>query len=417
MKKIHNYIFILTLTLFPALGFCQENQPLTLRDCYKLALKQSELIAINSELIKQAEAHFLQALGTVLPQVSFARSEEWENSKLSPASNRSYEQKFVFQQALFTGFKEFAAMASSNFEKKQRENEKLRAQQLLFVDVSDAFYLLMEVREDLRVLETIKVALSDRISELNKRVDLGKSRTSEVVNTEVQLYTLFDQIEVVKNQELVVKELLEFMIGKPLGEIVDPGTEISLKPESEYLKMAASRADVQAADFAWQADKKNIIVAKSGFLPSVSLEGDYFNHRSSAPKDSRWDTLLSINVPIFEGTTTYGQVKEAVSLAKESELLFSRVGRVALREIHDSYVTAQTAFSRITVLKKALGSAELNYDLQTKDYELSVVNNLDVLTAIQDLYNIRRNFIRVTYECKRFYWHLLVAAGDIDVNN
>jgi hypothetical protein len=46
---------------------------------------------------------------------------------------------------------------------------------------------------------------------------------------------------------------------------------------------------------------------------------------------------------------------------------------------------------------------------------LNVVNNLDVLTAIQNLENIRRNFNHVSYESKRFYWHLLVAAGEIKV--
>src|SRR3989338_9801056 len=44
---------------------------LALSDCYSFALKQSELIAINVDLIKVTEAHFLQALSIMLPHVSF----------------------------------------------------------------------------------------------------------------------------------------------------------------------------------------------------------------------------------------------------------------------------------------------------------------------------------------------------------
>ena len=410
-------IGLIAMLIFPVFGFCaEENQPLTLKECYSLALKQSELIAVDYQHIKEAEAHFLEALGTVLPQVSFSRQETRDHSQGFPSYNRTFEQKFVFTQALFSGFKEFAGMAGSNFEKRQRENEKLRAEQLLFTDVSDAFYLLMEVREDQKTLETIRDALTDRIKNLRGRESLGKSRKSEVVSTEVQLYSLQADIESARGQELIARQLLEFLVGRHVDEIAEPGIDFSLKPESEYLAQAAIRPDVQAADFARKTDQERITVARSGLFPQVNIEGDYFTHRSSVPVDSRWETMLTIDVPIFEGTTTYGQVKEAHALAKESELLFKRAGRSAVQDIHDSYVNVQSDVARRNVLKEALKSAELNYKLQIQDYQLNVVNNLDVLTAIQTLGDMRRTFIHTLYESKRFYWQLLVAAGEISLD-
>ncbi|MCX5714813.1 MAG: TolC family protein [Candidatus Omnitrophica bacterium] len=420
MRKL---LIFLIMSIFPVAAFCAQdsdipkatdNHVLTLKDCYRLALKESEIIASDAEKIKEAEARFLEAFGTILPQISFSRSNVWRNSKRSPTYNKSFEQKFVFKQALFSGFKEFAAIAGGKFETRQRENEKLRAQQLLLVDVSDAFYLLMEEREDLKVLKTIKDAFLNRISELKDRVDLGRSRTSEVVSTETQLYSLEDQIESATNQEQVALELLEFLVGRPVNDITDAEIIPSLSPEAEYLAKASTRADVLAANFAWKVDEKGIAIAKSGFLPQVNLEGDYYAHRSSAPTDGRFDTLLTVNVPIFEGTTTYGQVKEATARARESELLFKRAERLAAQDIHDAYLNARSDLSRTVILDKALKSAEKNYSLQLEDYKLNVVNNLDVLTAIQDLEDVRRSFIHISYESKRFYWQLLAAAGEIN---
>jgi outer membrane protein len=421
--------------LLPAFSFCaevsdalkitqasktvsrDENAPLTLKDCYKLALKQSELIAVDSEKIKEAKAHFLEAFGTLLPQVSFSRLDTRQNSESSPWYNKAFEQKFVLTQTLFSGFKEFAAIAAGKFESKQRENEKLRAEQLLFVDVSDAFYLLMEEQEDLKALEAIRSVFASRINELKNRENLGKSRASEVVSTETQLYTLEDQIELVKSQEKVARDLLEFLIGRSVNETTDLDLKFSLKPESEYLAKASSRADVQAANFAWQLDQKGITVAKSGFFPQINLEADYFPHRSMLlpPTDSSWEALLTVNVPIFEGTVTYGQVKEAIAKAKESELLFKRAGRSAVQDIHDAYVNAQADLLRTGILEKALKSAEKDYELELQDYRLNVVNNLSVLTAIQNWENVRRSFIHILYESKRFYWQLLIAAGEINL--
>jgi outer membrane protein len=400
----------------PGSGQEGSGKPLELVECYNLALKQSESIAISAELIKQAEAHFLQAFGTLLPQVSFSRSQFRENSDIFPQYNKGFDQKFVFKQALFSGFKEFAGISGSDFEKKQRKNELLRAKQLLFVDVSDAFYLLMEERQDLRTLEIVKDAFTERLEELKKREKLGKSRSSEVVSTEVQLYTILDQIQSVKNQELLARELLAFLIGRPVFEIKETELNFSLKPEAEYLAKAFSRQDVLAADFAWKVSKKSVAVAKSGFLPQLNLEADYYGHRSSSPSDSKWSGQLSLDVPIFEGTTTYGQVKEAVSQARQAELAFERSKRAASQDIHDSFVNTWADFSRRVVLKKALRAAELNYQLQLQDYKLNVVNNLEVLTAIQSLEDIRRSYNHVLYESKRFYWQLLAAAGEIDLD-
>ena len=49
--------------------------PLTLSDCYQLALKQSEIIAIDEGLIRQAEARFLQALSIMMPYFSYQSKE------------------------------------------------------------------------------------------------------------------------------------------------------------------------------------------------------------------------------------------------------------------------------------------------------------------------------------------------------
>lgn len=416
MKKL---IFCLAVIfIFPAIGFCAETSetkkpPLTLIDCYRLALKQSEIIAIDAESITIAEAHFLQAFGILLPQVSFSHAETRNHSSVK-SFNKTYEAKFTFTQELFSGFKEFAGMRSSNFEKSQRQNQKWRAEQLLFVDVSNAFYLLLEFQEDIKALKTSESALKGRVKELKARQAIGKSKTSEVVTTEYQLYNIHAQIEQEENQALIVRQLLEFLVGRPVYKVGESEFDFKIKSESQYLSEAASRPDVQAANFTWKSDLEKITIARSGFLPQINLQGDYYSHRSSAPSDSKWDGILSVNVPIFEGTTVYGQVKEAKSVAKQSELLYSRAGRLALQDIQDAFVNMQTYIIRKRTLRRALKAAELSYYLQAEDYKLNVVNNLDVLTAIQNLEDIRRNYIHTSYEGKRFYWRLLVAAGELD---
>jgi outer membrane protein len=423
-------IFFLTLSQVPS-GYCADasktaagtfaapqplpadGKPLTLEECYRLALKQSELIAIDAERIKQAEAHFLSSFEELLPEVSFSRQDRRQNSKMSPTSNHGFDQKFVFSQPLFMGFKEFAGMAAGHYETKQRKNERVRAEQLLFEDVSNAFYLLIEKQEDLKVLVTINDSLSQRVKELTDRVNIGRSRASEVVNTQTQLYTFAAIIESIKAQELVARELLNFLTGVYVEKVAEAGLDIKLKTESEYLQMAFSREDVMAAYYGWRSDEKQILVTQSGFLPEITLDANRYGHRSSSPTDSRWDAAITVDIPIFEEHTTYGQMKEAIAIARESQLRFNRTKRIALQEIYNDYVNLHSAISIREAYKKAVGSAKENFSLQTRDYQQNLVSNLDVLAAIQSLGDTQRGLIHSEYECKRLYWKLMTDIGDV----
>lgn len=234
-----------------------------------------------------------------------------------------------------------------------------------------------------------------------------------MVFTESQMYNLESTMEFIKGQELIARELLEFLVGRRLGEIVETELKFNIKPEPEYLSEAYSRSDVEAAKYAWKSDEKQIMVTESGFLPQINLEASRYGHRSSSPTDARWDAMLTVDVPIFEQNTTFGAVKEAIATARSSELMFHRVKRIALQEIHSAYVNMNSSLAVYMALEKALASAEENYSLQAKDYQISVVNNLDVLTAIQNLGNVKRAHVQALYETKRFYWRLLVAAGEV----
>jgi outer membrane protein len=394
---------------------------LTLEDCYDLALKQSELIAINEDMIKTTEARFLQALSIVLPHLSFKatyfREESPPSSTPSDVASlkphTSSEGKFNVTQTLFNGFKAIAAIKGSRLEKDQRIKEKERAQQLLLVDVSNAFYLLLETRRDIKTLKMIKKALADRIRELKARENLGRSKPSEVVNAKAQYYIVQSQIEVAENQEVLVRQILEFLVGRPVGELLDTFDRyISLQDLNHYLEKSDSRPDVEAAKFAWEVAKKELQMVNSEFLPTVDLTANYYTQRTAFDKGTDWDVSIDVDVPIFNGTETLGKSREWELKADEKRLLFQRSRRSAPKDIKDAYSRLKTAIAIQESVRKAYATSRLNYHLQKKDYERSLVNNLDVLTAIQTLQDSERNYIHALYETKRLYWQFRVSIGE-----
>lgn len=396
-------------------------QPLNLKHCYDLALIRSEMIAMDTELIKQAEAHYLQALGIMLPHVGFEMTEIQQDTGKDGGSDaamigfksKTSEVGFVFRQQLFNGFKEIAAMAGSKNETSQYRYQREHAEQQLLVDVVYSFYLLAEIREDMAALRGIKGQLAHRICELRERENIGRSRYSEVVEARTQLYRVKALIEVDKNRENVARHLLEFLIGEEVGDIAyTEEAELLLFSEDEYLTKIECRPDVRALYESWQMWDKNIVVAASGSMPKVFLLGDYYTQRTGFYKNLDWDVTLNIDVPIFEGTETIGAVKQAISQANYAKLQLERKRRLAVEDIRDAYDTASSAVEIRDKYIKAFDSSQLNYSLQKKDYDMSLISNLDVLSALRTLYDSKRDYIHSAFEVKRAYFQLLFSVGE-----
>lgn len=233
---------------------------LTLSEGYRLALQRSETIAIQQERIKETEGRFLQALSGALPQASFVSSDKRQDGSGNSAFTLRNvpDRHFTFSQPLFGGFKEFAAIAASRAERRQRSHERARAEQLLLVDVAEAFYLLAQQREDLSVLESIRAALLSRIEELTARERLGRSRANEVASAEAQLYRVEAELDRVSSLEVTTRQLLEFLTGLEHVDAIAV-VEPPVVPSQEAAVSIApvdSRPDVQAAKEAWRVAAK-----------------------------------------------------------------------------------------------------------------------------------------------------------------
>ncbi|HLD78383.1 MAG TPA: TolC family protein, partial [archaeon] len=348
-----------------------------------LALKRSETIAIHAEAITQTEGRFLQALSTALPRATFELSEKRQAGSGSSAFTlkKVPERKFIFSQPLFSGFKEFAAIAGSRAEHRQRVAERAHAQLLLLVDVADAFYLLHERQEDRKALEEIRAALTQRLSELGERERLGRSRRSEVVSAEARLRRVEADMELAQSQETTARQLLEFLTGRsPINEIQEVETSLPvLETEEASVAKASSRPDVRAAEEAWRVAKNELRIAQAKFWPTVNLDSNVYTKLAGVAQDVDWDALLTVDVPLFQGGEAVGTTREGASLARQAKLEREEILRQAELDIRDAYTEFNAAMSRTQALAKAFAAAEENWTLQEADYRMNLVNNLDVL--------------------------------------
>lgn len=401
---------------------------LTLAGCYRLALERSETQRIQEEQIEQAEARYRQALGSALPRVHVAGSEliqdvsgigGGEGGVGGTLTRRERpEAKVVLRQPLFSGFREFAAMSSSKAEGRRERLLFTRASSRLLLDVAQAFYTVIQVETDLRNVQTLMALTQERIRELQGRVRLGKSRSSEVLSLESQLASQRAVEAALEGQRATAREILAFLIGqevaqRPLTDTL-PAVE-AVEPEAQSLARAEQRSDVRAEWEEILARRAGVRLARGTQWPTASFLGNYYLKRVGFQSAIDWDVLLSVDVPVFQGGAARAQVRQAASELRAAEQQFAQRSRQARSEIVQTRLALETSLAQTKAFAEAYRKAKASYELHVKEYRLGLVNNLEVLQAMNMMQEAQRALDRALIQSKMDLLALNVATEELSL--
>ena len=154
----HKIILALGLAAFYFFGFVAQAD-VDLDDCFRAALKQSQTLAGQHEVLVQAEEHYRQALAVMLPQVSanltsFSQDTSGVPSVPGPLQTTTLPNqtttKIVASLPLFQGFGLIAALQQNSSLSAAQKQAYRAAVYQLYSDTSNSFYLVMSLENDLK---------------------------------------------------------------------------------------------------------------------------------------------------------------------------------------------------------------------------------------------------------------------------
>lgn len=399
---------------------------LTLHDCYNQALIKNERIQIQKEKIIQFEQKYKEALGNIFPHISFQFTERFQDTSGVEAGESTFaktfvrrdspEAKFVLQQKLFSGFMEYAGLSSLKASIERERFNQNNIKRVLFLDVARAFYTVILLNKNLENVQKIIALAEERLSELNRRVRLGKSRRSEVLSMESQISTLRAQEEKLKGDIDKALELLFFLTGTTSGNIklLDEMTDVNTLPsEEELLSHLSTRPDFLAIKKDVESKNYSLKMEKRSLLPTVSLLGDYYLKRVGFQEPIDWDIYITLDVPLFQGGAGIARVREASSVFREAVFNQYFLVREEETEIKRMIAGLKSAIRQRQFLENAFAKMEESYKLYVNEYRLGLVNNLEVIQAMNNMLEAKKNLDSVSIENKLALIELRVTAGEL----
>ena len=402
-----------------------EQAEFALGDCYQMALYRSESLAIDGEELVRIQTQYDQALGTLLPYVSFRGILTLQDNPGTAAGSsiqKSFTEEkrgqyqFYGRQALFNGLREFYALRQAGALYEAQEHQMRHARLLLYADTAGAFYSVLQAERDVATTEASLRLAEERLEELVQRNRVGISRRSEVLAQEAETASIQAQLESLRGLFAVSWEALIFLTG--LGKhrtlrdtLPDPQ---QAPPAEEFVARALqTREDLRALERREAAAEEAVGIARAGYLPTALLEANYYTHREGISADIDWDAVLTLEIPIFEGLTTQAKVREAWSARRAAAMSRQRLRRDIELSIKRAHADLLASTAVRASLEKAVASARETYEIVQAEYRRGISTNVEVLTVFNTLQQARLEFDRARYQSKLARIRLEVQSGTL----
>lgn len=393
MRKLLISALVLALTSLP--GWSQSRQ-WTLQECIQYALDNNITVQQSDVNVGMRQIDLNTAENSRLPSLAASSSQNFSFGRGLTADNTyantnttSTSFSLGGQMPVFAGLsvKHNIALGKLNLAAATADLEK--AKDDIRVAVAQAYAQILFDKEILGVAQRQVQIDEGQLNRLQEMERNGKASASEVAAQEATLeQSRVSVTEASNNLSIALLDLTQLLeLDSPEGfDIVSPAVEslgIGLLPNPEeiYADAVEVKPSVNAEQVRLEWAAENIALAKSAFLPSLSLSGgigsNYYTS-SGLPSPKFNEQLrnnfsqyvgLSLNIPIFNSLSTRNQVRSAQLSLRNQELQLESVKKTLYKEIQQAYYSAVASQSKFTSSAKAEESAEKEFSLMQAKYE------------------------------------------------
>lgn len=417
MKKIL-LSFIVSLSLFSVSG--QENNPhhgpWTMDECINYAIEHNNGVKQSQYSVQQSSIELNTAKNSVWPSLMASGSQGFnfgrgltEDNTYTKNNTANTSFSIGGNLDLFTGLrvKNNITMGKLNLQAATADYEK--AKDDIRIAVMQAYMQILYSMEISKVaaeqirIDSIQV---ERLTALEKAGKVGPAEVATQKSSLAQSQLTYTQaINQLKLDILELTQMLE--LSTPEGFTIVPLdiSNFALRqipnPEQIYLQAVEIRPAIRAEEIRYDYAKTNIALAKSGYIPTLSMNGGigtnyyallgYQNKKFGQQLKDNFSPYLgfNLNIPIFDKLVTRNNVRSAKLQLSRQELQIENVKKTLYKEIQQAYYGAVAARDKYNSSKAAAESAQEAFTLESARYE----NGKSTFTEFNEAKN---NYLKAT---------------------
>ena len=281
----------------------------------------------------------------------------------------NYDVNLGLTQPLYLGGKVGTAIKIARFVENSAGDDIRARRQDIIVQTKVAFSQALYIEELIRVRKESLRVLQQHLNLTRDQLQAGTVSRFEVLRAEVEFSNAQPPLIQARNQWEEIKNLLKRLLAIDLATPVEiKGTLAYTESqpvdigEAERLALI-QRPEIQKQEISTQIRTQQIELAKSGYLPNLSLFANYsgLSPALSSARDNwnwRWNTGLALQIPIFNGFETSSQVSQARIQSDQDRIRLQDLKEQVKFEVRQSYMEVHEAQKRIRSQEKNLEQAQ-----------------------------------------------------------
>lgn len=393
--------------------------PLSLQDAIDRGLKQNLGALLASSDVTNARGQRWEQLSALLPHVSATPYIDVSQINLKEFGFSFSAPGFSIPSVVgpFSYFDARANLSQELFNWQSIQNTRAATQRVkesehTYKDARDLVVLAVGYNYLLAVADEARIQTADAqvktaqalYQQAKDQVQAGTSPAIDALRNQVELQTRQQQLIQAKNDFAIQKLTVARVIGLALGQEFDltdkslyqsfEGMSVDEAEKRAYQSRSdfqAAMADVRAAEYARKA-------ATAGYYPTVSFAADY-GVAGQHPDSSHgvMDVRATLNVPIFQGGATHGDVLQAqAQLDQSRERLENLRGQIDA-DVRTALFNIQSASDQVTVAKSNIDLAGQTLTQSRDRFSAGVTDTVEVVQAEEQVASANEQYISSLY--------------------
>jgi outer membrane protein len=340
-----------------------RGKTLGIAECIRTALERHPSTRSSWLASRSAAARVGEERGAFLPEVGFSagasRSDTADFRDSGKSPRNEFTGGFGLRYLLFDGGRRYARLAGAEADligENFRHNATL---QDLAIAVEVAYGERLAAASLVRVAEDAVRQAQAHVDLAGARLRAGLAARFDVLKAETEKADA--DLSLVRARSGV--RIAQGRLAQTMGIRVDSTFEIEDLPEDArpreredirrlLAEASRTRPELRAALANVEARRADVRLARSEFLPTVSIAASYgWRDTEALPDRKEWFAGIGVEVPLFSGFSSTYRVSRAES---EAERASSDMDLV----LRDVELEVWVAYSRLTEAGEAIGAAE-----------------------------------------------------------
>lgn len=433
MRKL--LLFVLAVPLL-------AQDPLSLRDAVRLALRENKAVAASNAGMRASEARIEGARAGMLPKVnyseSFVRSDNPvfvfsslltqhqfgpDNFNIGPlnrpGSLNNFQSVLSVDQAIYDAGQARNAVKSADLSRKVTAEEQRRTQMQVISGVVRAYYGVVLAGES---LQTAEQAMHSAQADLER----AESVRAAGMSTDVDVLSIRVHLAAVTEQRIQMAADLDYArsgLNDALGLPLDTAHTLtsSLSPlDLPELELAAlekdassGRPEARATHLAADLAKAQSESARSALLPEVGFHAAFEADRQQFINKggANWLASIGLRWNLFNGNGDKARIEESSHWLERAHADEQRVDSAVRLEVRRAWADLRAAVQRIEVAKAAVAEAEESLRITQNRYEAGMSTVTDLLRNETAVLESRTRYLAAVHDQRIAATALELAAG------